>query len=59
MDLNKILFPYYKNVPDKNGNLTVVTDYLSYDEYVNNLHIDPIQYINMLYGKNMFKNILN
>ena len=59
MDINNLLFPYHRNVPDKNGNLTVVTDQLSYNEYVNNLHIDPIQYINMLYGKDMFKNILN
>ena len=59
MDVNNLLFPYHRNVPDKNGNLTVVTDYLSYNDYVNNLHIDPIQYINMLYGKDMFKNILN
>lgn len=59
MDVNNLLFPYHRNVPDKNGNLTVVTDYLSYNDYVNNLHIDPIQYINMLNGKDMFKNILN
>ena len=50
MDINKLLFPYHRNVPNKNGNLTVV--------YVNNLHIDPIQYVNMLYGKDMFNNIL-
>ena len=59
MDINKLLFPYHRNVPNEDGNLTVVTDYLSYNDYVNNLHIDPIQYINMLYGKDMFNNILN
>ena len=42
MDLNKILFPYYKNVPDKNGNLKVVKEWVTYEDYVNNLHYNPI-----------------
>ena len=42
MDLNKILFPYYKNVPDKNGNLKIVREWVTYEDYINNLHYNPI-----------------
>ena len=42
MDLNKILFPYYKNVPDTDGNLKVVKEWVTYEDYINKLHYNPI-----------------
>ena len=42
MDLNKILFPYYKNVPDANGHLKVVKEWVTYEDYINNLHYNPV-----------------
>ena len=52
MNVSDIKFPYYRNVPDKNGTLTVKKEWVRYADYVKYLHIDPIKHINMLCVKN-------
>lgn len=37
-----ILYPYYYNIPDEHGNLKVETNYLTFKEYVENVHVNPI-----------------
>lgn len=37
-----ILYPYYYNAPDEHGNLVVKMNLLTYEEYVNNVHVNPI-----------------
>lgn len=48
MDIKHLkIFPYYRNVPDENGTLTVKCELLSYNEYINNLHYNPITHSNI------------
>lgn len=37
-----ILFPYYYNVPDEYGRLKTRMNLLTFDEYINNVHMNPI-----------------
>lgn len=39
-----MLYPYYYNIPDENGNLKVMRNILTHDEYIKNVHIDPVTY---------------
>lgn len=37
----KMLYPYYYNTVDSNGNLKVKKNYLTLKEYIENVHFDP------------------
>ena len=48
MNITNVKFPYYRNVPNKNNNLSIKTEFYSHEDYIKYLNIDPIKHIYML-----------
>lgn len=50
MSINNIKFPYHRNVPDESGNLKVITEWISHEDYIKYLHIDPLKHLSIVYN---------